>query len=37
LRTICLGWPQTSIHLISASWVATIPGVSHLHPHSIMF
>jgi hypothetical protein len=27
--TICLGWVQTVILLISASWVARITGVSH--------
>jgi hypothetical protein len=30
--TICLGWLQTAILLISASWVAGITGVSHQHP-----
>jgi hypothetical protein len=29
LRTICLGWPQTLILLISASWVARITDVNH--------
>jgi hypothetical protein len=29
LQTICLGWLQTTIPLISASWVARITGVSH--------
>jgi hypothetical protein len=29
LRTICLGWPQISILLISASQVARITDVSH--------
>jgi hypothetical protein len=28
-QTLCLGWFQTSILLISASWVAGITGVSH--------
>jgi hypothetical protein len=28
-RTVCLGWPRTTIFLISASWVARITGVSH--------
>jgi hypothetical protein len=28
LRTICLSWPRTVIHLIFASWVARITGVS---------
>jgi hypothetical protein len=32
LWTICLGWLQTAILLISASWVARITGVSHQHP-----
>jgi hypothetical protein len=27
-----LGWPWTMIHLISASWVASITGVSHRCP-----
>jgi hypothetical protein len=31
LWTICLVWLQTSIFLISASWVARITGVSHRH------
>jgi hypothetical protein len=30
-RTICLGWPQTAVFLISASQVARITGVSHFH------
>jgi hypothetical protein len=29
--TICLGWPQTMILLISASQIARITGVSHQH------
>jgi hypothetical protein len=29
--TICPGWLQTSILLISVSWVARIIGMSHLH------
>jgi hypothetical protein len=29
--TICPGWLQTVILLISASWVATIIGVRHQH------
>jgi hypothetical protein len=29
LLTICLGWLQTAILLISASWVARITGLSH--------
>jgi hypothetical protein len=28
LRTVCLGWLQTTILLISASWVARITGMS---------
>jgi hypothetical protein len=32
LQTICLGWPWTTILLISASWVARITGVSHQRP-----
>jgi hypothetical protein len=28
-RTICLGWPQSMIFLISASQVARITGMSH--------
>jgi hypothetical protein len=32
LWTICPGWPQTSILLISASWAAGITGVSHWRP-----
>jgi hypothetical protein len=31
-RIICLGWLQTEILLISASWVARITGMSHQHP-----
>jgi hypothetical protein len=31
-QTISPGWLQTSILLISASWVARITGVSHWHP-----
>jgi hypothetical protein len=27
--TICLGWLQTAILLISASWVVRITGLSH--------
>jgi hypothetical protein len=30
--TICLGWLQTAILLISASWVARLTGVSHWCP-----
>jgi hypothetical protein len=35
-KTICPGWLQTSILLISASWVARITGVSHQHPAQII-
>jgi hypothetical protein len=31
-RTICPGWPPTSILLISVSWVASITGMSHWYP-----
>jgi hypothetical protein len=31
LWTICLGWHQTEILLISACWVARITGMSHQH------
>jgi hypothetical protein len=31
LQTIFLGWPQTSVLLISASWVARSTDVSHCH------
>jgi hypothetical protein len=34
-RTICLGWFQTMILLISASWVARITGVSYQCPATI--
>jgi hypothetical protein len=37
LRTICLGWLQTAILLISASWVTRITGVSHQHPEMVYF
>jgi hypothetical protein len=46
-QTICLGWLQTTILLISAYWVARIIGLSHwhqvyhgvlrFHPHCIMW
>jgi hypothetical protein len=36
-RTICLGWLQTSILLISASWVAKIIGVNPWLPASQAF
>jgi hypothetical protein len=29
LRTVCLGWLQIAILLISASWITRITGVSH--------
>jgi hypothetical protein len=29
---ICLGWLQTSILLIAASWIDRITGVSHQRP-----
>jgi hypothetical protein len=32
LANYCLGWPQTSIFLISASQGTRITGVSHQHP-----
>jgi hypothetical protein len=31
LQIICLGWLQTTILLISVSWVAMIAGLSHQH------
>jgi hypothetical protein len=31
LCTICLGWLLIVVLLISASWVASITGVSHQH------
>jgi hypothetical protein len=31
-RTVCPGWFQTTILLISASWVARITGMSHWRP-----
>jgi hypothetical protein len=31
-RTVCLGWLQTAILLISMSWVARITGISHWRP-----
>jgi hypothetical protein len=36
LQTICLGWFQTSILLIAASWVAKVIGVSHPQPASYL-
>jgi hypothetical protein len=32
-QTICPGWPQTEILLISASQIARITGVSHQSPN----
>jgi hypothetical protein len=32
LQTICLGWPQTMILLISASRVDRVTGMSHQRP-----
>jgi hypothetical protein len=32
IKLFCLGWVQTAILLISASWVARITVVSHWHP-----
>jgi hypothetical protein len=32
LQTICLGWLQTMILLISASWVGRMTGVSYHSP-----
>jgi hypothetical protein len=37
LGTVCPGWPQTTFLLLSASQVARITGVSHLHPVSSPF
>jgi hypothetical protein len=37
LITICLGWPQSEILLISASQVAGIAGMSHQHPARSVF
>jgi hypothetical protein len=37
LWTICLGWLQTTILLISASWVARITGMSHGRPTKCLF
>jgi hypothetical protein len=31
-QTICQGWLQTAILLISASWIARITGMSHWYP-----
>jgi hypothetical protein len=36
-RTICLGWAQTKILLISASRVARITRLSHWYPADLMF
>jgi hypothetical protein len=35
--TICLGWPWTTILLISASWIARITGINHRHLARIFF
>jgi hypothetical protein len=35
-QTICLGWLQTSILLISASWVGRIIDVSHQNPGKLI-
>jgi hypothetical protein len=32
LRTLCPGWPLTSVLLITTSQVARITSVSHWHP-----
>jgi hypothetical protein len=37
LQTICLGWLQAAILLISVSWVARIIGVSHRRKAAILF
>jgi hypothetical protein len=37
LRTICLGWPWTSIFPISASQVARITSVHHWSPDHYIF
>jgi hypothetical protein len=37
LWTICLGWPQTVILLISASQVAKITGMSHWRLAPVFF
>jgi hypothetical protein len=37
LWTICLGWPETTVLLISASQVVRITGVSYWHPTLISF
>jgi hypothetical protein len=31
LELFVLGWPQTMVLLISASWVVKITGISHQH------
>jgi hypothetical protein len=36
-RTVCLGWPQTSILLVFASWVTRIIGMSHRHLAALHF
>jgi hypothetical protein len=37
LRTMCSGWLQILILLISASWVARITGLSHQHLAGLYF
>jgi hypothetical protein len=36
-QTVCSGWLQTEMLLVSASWVARITGMSHQHPTECMF
>jgi hypothetical protein len=36
-QTVCPGWLQTGIFLISASWVARIIGMSHWCQTTLMF
>jgi hypothetical protein len=31
-QIVCLGWPRTTILLISTTWVARITGMNHQHP-----
>jgi hypothetical protein len=35
--TLCPGWPQTMIVLISASWIVRITGVRHQRPGGFFF
>jgi hypothetical protein len=37
LWTLCPGWPQTMILLISASWVTRIISMSYWHPAGMSF